>query len=98
MTREKPFIHICTIPLNRHYPTGQNYSLELMFAKFATAKNREKLNPQTFSIAVAICLITTLEKGVIVKRVHSNRNFNPRPLDYKACYKSNALSLSDRDS
>ena len=24
------------------YPTGQNYSLELMFAKFATAKNRKK--------------------------------------------------------
>ena len=28
-----------------YYPTGQNDSLELMFAKFATAKNREKLNP-----------------------------------------------------
>ena len=27
------------------YPTGQNDSLELMFAKFATAKNREKLHP-----------------------------------------------------
>ena len=27
------------------YPTGQNDSLELMFAKFATAKNGEKLNP-----------------------------------------------------
>ena len=27
------------------YPTGQNVSLELMFAKFATTKNREKLNP-----------------------------------------------------
>ena len=27
------------------YPTGQNDLLELMFAKFATAKNCEKLNP-----------------------------------------------------
>ena len=27
------------------YPTGQNDSLELMFAKFATAKNSQKLNP-----------------------------------------------------
>ena len=27
------------------YPTGQNFSLELMFAKFATAKNREKFKP-----------------------------------------------------
>ena len=26
------------------YPTGQNDSLELMFVKFATAKNRKKLN------------------------------------------------------
>ena len=25
-----------------YYPTGQNYSLELIFAKFASAKNREK--------------------------------------------------------
>ena len=28
--------------IRRKYPTGQNYSLELMFAKFATAKNRKK--------------------------------------------------------
>ena len=27
------------------YSTGQNVSLELMLAKFATAKNRETLNP-----------------------------------------------------
>ena len=27
------------------YLTGQNDSLGLMFAKFVTAKNREKLNP-----------------------------------------------------
>ena len=27
------------------YPTGQKLLLDLMFAKFATAKNREKLNP-----------------------------------------------------
>ena len=30
-------------------PTGQNYSLELTLAKFATAKNREKLVLLTFS-------------------------------------------------
>ena len=29
----------------RYYPTGQNYSLELMFAKFATAKIAKDLNP-----------------------------------------------------
>ena len=29
--------------------TGQNYLLELIFSKFVTAKNREKLNPLTFS-------------------------------------------------
>ena len=34
-----------TYPAPVLYPTGQNYSLELMFAKFAIAKNREKLNP-----------------------------------------------------
>ena len=28
-----------------HCPTGQNYSLELMFAKFATANNRKKIKP-----------------------------------------------------
>ena len=27
------------------YPTGQNYSLELMFAEFATAKIAKDLNP-----------------------------------------------------
>ena len=31
------------------YPTGQYYSSELMFAKFANAKNHKKLDPQTFS-------------------------------------------------
>ena len=31
------------------YPTGQNDSLELMLAKFATAKNREKLIIQKVS-------------------------------------------------
>ena len=36
------------------YPTGQNYSSELMFAKFATAKNHEKLNPLIFSSSGAI--------------------------------------------
>ena len=28
-----------------YYPTGQKYSLELMFAKFATAKIANDLNP-----------------------------------------------------
>ena len=28
-----------------HYPTGQKYSLELIFAKFATAKIAKDLNP-----------------------------------------------------
>ena len=41
------------------YPTGQNYSLELMSAKFATNKNREKLNPQAFTPSGALCLTTT---------------------------------------
>ena len=30
---------------NNRYPRGQNHSLELMFAKFATAKNCEKIYP-----------------------------------------------------
>ena len=33
--------------------TIQNYSLELMFVKFATAKNRVKLNPPTVSCSGA---------------------------------------------
>ena len=33
---------LCNEPL---YPTGQNHSLELMFAKFATAKIAKTLNP-----------------------------------------------------
>ena len=51
------------------YPTGKSSSLELMFAKFATAKNREKLKMLIFSSSGIICLETTLEKCVIVKRV-----------------------------
>ena len=31
------------------YPTGQKYSLELMFAKFATAKIAKDLNPLKIS-------------------------------------------------
>ena len=42
-----------------------------MLAKFVTAKDREKLNPPAYSSAVAICLKTSLEMGVMVKRVHS---------------------------
>ena len=82
--------------IEKMYPTGQNYSFELMLAKFATAKNREELNPQTFSSAGAIRLNTTMEKGVMVKREHCDSKL--RPPDYKACYKSNALSLSYRTS
>ena len=35
----------CKISHRDKNPTGKNYLLELMFAKFATAVNREKLNP-----------------------------------------------------
>ena len=38
-------IVILRVHIQHIYPTGQNDSLELMFAKFATAKNRKKLNP-----------------------------------------------------
>ena len=31
--------------IQQKYPTGQKYSLELMFAKFATAKIANDLNP-----------------------------------------------------
>ena len=34
---------------NLEYPTGQKYSLELMFAKFATAKIAKDLNPLKIS-------------------------------------------------
>ena len=84
--------------IEKMYPTGQNYSLVLMFTKFATAKYREELNPQTFSSSDATCLNTTLEKDVKVKRVHSNCESELRPPDYKACYKFDALSLSYRAS
>ena len=80
------------------YPTGQNYSLELMFGKFATAKNREKFNSLTFGSSGAICLETTVEKCVTVKRVHSDWDLNIWPPDYKSVYKADALSLSYRAS
>ena len=82
------------VDVNLSYPTGQNYSLELMFTKFATAKNREKLNLLTFSSPGAICLKTSLEKGVMVKKVHSEWDSNMQPPYYKACHTSEALSLS----
>ena len=68
------------------YPTGQNYSLELMYAKFVAAKNREKLDPLTFSSSGAICLKTTMKNGGVVKRVLFGWNYILQPLDYKACY------------
>ena len=38
-------LFICHSRESQIYPTGQNYSLELMFAKFATAKIAKDLNP-----------------------------------------------------
>ena len=39
------------------YPTGQNYSLELMFATFATAKIAEKFKPtKTYIKQVLVAL------------------------------------------
>ena len=35
--------------MRHRYPTGQKYSLELMFAKFATAKIAKDLNPLKIS-------------------------------------------------
>ena len=68
-----------------------------MFAKFATAKNREKLNPLTFSSSGAIYLKTTLEYWAIVKRLHSDWDSNLRPPDYKTGHhQSGSLSLSYR--
>ena len=49
-----------------------------MFAKFAIAKNRELLTPLAFSFSGAICLKKTLEKCVIVKRMHSEWDSNLR--------------------
>ena len=51
------------------YPAGQNVSLELMFAKFATTKNREKLNPLKVSSNRCICLKTALEMCKIVQQL-----------------------------
>ena len=43
------------------YPTGQNDSLELMFAKFAAGKNREKPSEKNAVPIGAICLKTTMK-------------------------------------
>ena len=64
------------------YLTGQYYSSESMFPNFATAKNREKLDPQTFSSSGAICLKTTKEKCATVKRVRYDWDSSMRPPDY----------------
>ena len=69
-----------------------------MFAKFATAKNRKNIEPLTFSSSGAFSMKKTMEKGVMVKRVHSDCNANLLPPDYSACYKTDALSLSYRAS
>ena len=42
------------------YPTGQRYSLELKFAKLATAKIAKDLNPLKFHPTCVSCLKTTL--------------------------------------
>ena len=53
-----------------------------MCAKFATTKNREKLDPLTFSSSGAICLKTTLEKCIIVEGMPSDWDLNLRPPAY----------------
>ena len=69
------------------YFTGQNYSLELMFTKFATGKKGRNLKPLTLSSSGAICLKTTLEKCIIVERVLSEWDSNLRPPVYNIGYK-----------
>ena len=71
-TKIRAIYHLISILLPQEgvstkYLTGQNYSLELMFAKFSTAKNREKLNPLTFTPSGVTCLTTKLEQCVIIE-------------------------------
>ena len=47
-----------------------------MFAKLATAKNREKLDLLTYCSSSAICQTTTMKKGGMVKRVHIEWDLN----------------------
>ena len=74
------------------YPTGQNFSLELMFAKFTTAKNREKLNPLKVSSNRCICLKTTLKMCKIIEQGLPNWVLNQQPSDYKADFKADVKS------
>ena len=45
------------------YPTGQKYSLELMFAKFATAKIAKDLNP--LKISATMLYLPANNAGVV---------------------------------
>ena len=57
-------------------------------------KIAKKLNLLSLSCSGAIGLKTTLEKCVIVKRMHSGWDWNLQPPDHKTSNKSNALPLS----
>ena len=65
-----------------------------LFIGILVRKICEKLNPLTPSSSGAISLKTTLEKCIMVKRVHSDWDSNLWTSVYKTGNKSDALSLS----
>ena len=67
-----------------NYPTGQKYSLELIFAKFATAKIAKDLNLLKISSASASCLKTTLKYSHILLNGCPDPGSNLRSLDFRS--------------
>ena len=64
------------------YPTGQNGSLELIFAKFATAKNREKLNP--LKVSSDRCYVPKYNTAEVIEyaMIAPQMGFIPLPLRF----------------
>ena len=64
------------------YPTGQKYSLGLMFAKFATAKIAKDLNPLKIT-STRLCNLANNTKGSnMMLNDYPDWDSNPGPLGY----------------
>ena len=71
------------------YPAGQNDSLESMFAKFATAKNREKLN------LLKVCTRTCYLPENNTEDVKMCSSIGTRTTDFRILYQTSSLTNYD---
>ena len=77
-------VYACACHTYSIYPTRQNHSLELMFAKFATAENCETFKPTKIYPRGVSCLKTILLHDNHFSNGSPHWGLNNRSSDYKS--------------